>query len=105
MRSSLPQSYIGKKGRWGGVGGSQPLHRDHSNVSDDSEVSGGFLIPPHSSYASEAHLRGSTLGHLSRGNSAQPTEPLNSAGPLPATFKPFPPAAYSDMMSFLLRQD
>ena len=28
--------------------------------------------------------------YLSRGNSAQPTEPLNSAGLLPATFKPFP---------------
>lgn len=71
----------------GGGGGSQPLRWDYSN---DSEVSGGFLIPPHSSCSSEAHLRGSALGHLSRGNSAQPAEPLNSAGPLPATFKPSP---------------
>lgn len=28
--------------------------------------------------------------HLSRGNSAQPAEPLNSAGPLPASFTSFP---------------
>lgn len=55
------------------------------------EVSGGALSSPCSSLG----LPGSperqySLSTFSRGNSAQPTEPLNSAGLLPATFKPFP---------------
>ena len=86
-KSASPRGGAGPKATSGRKAGGSGAY---SNVSDDSEVSGGFIDHPPSSCASEAHLRGSVLSYLSRGNSAQPTEPLNSAGPLPATFKPPP---------------
>lgn len=93
-QGSRAKSYLRKKGRWEKGWRKPALSCDSSNAGDYREVPGE--LP-----RSWAHLKGSSSLYLSRGNSARPTEPLNSVGPPPAALRPSP-ADYSDMMSFFI---